>query len=113
MHLSQCRSRPLTWSFFKTLRFKMNVLGSWRLVDKRIVAIAGHQRNFALIGFFALVGPTDPLGFLEPGFLGTSFSIRNSSAHFGQLRRDIRSLSMIVPMTRGVRQCGQETYSSR
>jgi len=82
-------------------------------VDKRIVAIAGHQRNFALVDFFALVDPTDPLGFLESGFLGTSFSIRNSSAHFGQLRRDIKSLSMIVPMTKGIRQCGQEMYSSR
>jgi hypothetical protein len=52
--------------------------GSWRLVDKRVVAIAGSQRNFALVDFFALVGPTDPLGFLESGFLGTSFSIKNS-----------------------------------
>jgi len=50
---------------------------------------------------------------LESGFLGTSFSIRKSSAHFGQLRRDIKSLSMIVPMTKGIRQCGQEMYSSR
>jgi len=94
-------------------RIIVKVHGSWRLVDKRIVAIAGHQRNFALVDFFALVDLTDPLGFLESGFLGTSFSIRNSSAHFGQLRRDIKSLSMIVPMTKGIRQCGQEMYSSR
>ena len=93
--------------------FFPDVTGSWRLMNKRIVAIAGHQRNFALVDFFALVGPTDPLGFLESSFLGTSFSIRNSFAHFGQLRRDIKGLSMIVPMTKGIRQCGQETYSSR
>jgi hypothetical protein len=65
------------------------------------------------VDFFALVVPTDPLGFLESGFLGTSFSIKNSLAHFGQLRRDIESLSMIVPMTKGVRQCGQAMCSSR
>ena len=82
-------------------------------MDKRTVAIAGHQRNFALVDFFALVGPTDPLGFLESGFLGTSFSIKNSLPHWEQLRRDIKSLSMIVPTTRGIRQCGQEMYSSR
>jgi hypothetical protein len=64
--------------------------------------------HFALVDFFALVVPTDPLGFLESGFRGTSFSIRNSLAHFGQVRRDIKSLSMIVPMTKGLRQCGQE-----
>ena len=87
--------------------------GSWRLVDKRTVTIAGAQRNFALVDFFALVGPTDPLGFLESGFRGTSFSIRNSFAHFGQLWRDIKSLSKIVPMTKGIRQCGQEIYNSR
>src|SRR5216684_6290605 len=69
------------------------------------------QRNLALVDFFSLVGPTDPLGFLESGFLGTSSSIRNSFAHFGQLRRDIKSLPMIVPMTKGIRQCGQEMYS--
>ena len=79
-----------------------DVGGSWRLVDKRIVAIAGSQRNFALVDFFALVGPTDPLGFLESGLRATSFSIRNSLAHFGQVRRDIKSLSMIVPMTNGL-----------
>jgi len=82
-------------------------------VDKRIVAIPAPQCNFALVDFFALVGPTDPLGFLESGFLGTSFSIKNSLEHFGQLRRDIKSLSMIVPTTKGIRQCGQEIYSSR
>jgi hypothetical protein len=81
-------------------------------VDKRIVANA-VQRIFALLDFFALMSPTDPLGFLESGFLGTSFSIKNSLEHFGQVRRDIKSLSMIVPMTRGIRQCGQEMYSSR
>jgi hypothetical protein len=82
-------------------------------VDKHIVAIAGAQCNFALLDFFALLGPTDPLGFLESGFRGTSFSIKNSLPHLGQLRRDIESLSMIVPMTKGLRQCGQEMYSSR
>lgn len=63
--------------------------------------------------FFALGVPTDPLGFFESGFLGTSFSIRNSLAHFGQVRRDIESFSMIVPTTKGLRQCGQEMYNSR
>ena len=90
-----------------------DVTGSWRLVDKRIVAIAGAQRNLALVDFFALLGPTDPLGFLESGFLGKSFSIKNSLPHLEQLRRDITTLSMIVPMTKGIRQCGQEMYSSR
>ncbi len=82
-------------------------------MDKRTVAIAGTQCNFALVDFFALVRPTDPLGFLESGFLGTSFSIKNSLPHLGQLRCDIKSLSMIVPMIKGLRQCGQEMYSSR
>jgi hypothetical protein len=84
-----------------------HVVGSWRLVDKLIVTIAGPQRNLALFDFFVLVSPTDPLGFLESGFLGTSFSIKNSLPHWEQLRRDIKSLSMIVPTTRGIRQCGQ------
>jgi hypothetical protein len=74
---------------------------------------ADSQRNLPLVDFFAFVGPTDPLGFLESGFLGTSFSIKNSLAHWEQLRRDINGLSMIVPTTRGIRQCGQEMYSSR
>jgi hypothetical protein len=74
---------------------------------------ADSQRNLALVDFLAFVGPTDPLGFLESGFLGTSFSIKNSLPHWGQLRRDIKSLSMIVPTTSGSRQCGQEMDSSR
>ena len=58
------------------------------------------ERHFALVDFFALVGLTDLMGFLESGFRGTSFSSRNSVPHFGQVRRDIKSLSMIVPMTK-------------
>jgi hypothetical protein len=76
--------------------------------------VTGTIRNyFALVDFLALIVPTDPLGFLESGFFATSFSIRNSLAHFGQVRRDIGSFSMIVPMTKGLRQCGQEIYNSR
>ena len=63
--------------------------------------------------FVALAVPTDPMGFLDSGSRGTSFSIRNSLPHFGQVRRDIKSLSMIVPMTKELRQCGQEMYTSR
>jgi hypothetical protein len=81
--------------------------------EARSVGFVGVQPDFALVDFFALIGPTDPLGFLESGFLGTSFSIRNSLPHFGHVRRDIKSLSMIVPMTKGVLQCGQEMRSSR
>jgi hypothetical protein len=81
--------------------------------EARSVDFVGAQRNFALVDFIAFDGPTDPLGFLESSFLGTSFSIRNSLAHFGHVRRDIKSLSMIVPMTKGVLQCGQEMCSSR
>ena len=39
------------------------VNGTIRLVDNSIVAIAGPQRDFAVVDFFALVAPTDPLGF--------------------------------------------------
>jgi len=82
------------------------VNGTIRLVDNSIVAIAGPQRDFAVVDFFALVAPTDPLGF-GVRLSGTSFSIKNSLEHFGQVRRDIKSLSMIVPMTRGFDSAGR------
>jgi hypothetical protein len=91
----------------------LDVTGSWRLVNEKALykavskaclvsraGTAGAQRDLALFDFFALVSPTDPLGFLESGFLGTSFSIKNSLPHFGQVRRANRILSITVPITR-------------